>query len=494
MSIRLRLTLLYSAILALTLIGLGIGIYAAVSNVALGAARDALTSQVRTIAVSLQPHLGPNPGNGGPNYPNSASGQGSNGGEDPNQGAAPRPNWNQGQNLGSFVPPPDVAAQRSIQVRGLDGAIIYQSADLTAAKVKLPLSTAARQRLQPGVVTMTAVSVGTQSLLLANELISSHGAYGKILQVAGSLHDVDQTLNTLWRILLGGGVIATILAFGAGWWLAGAAVRPINRITHTAQEIGATQDFSRRVAHSGPPDEVGRLAATFNTMLARLQAAFQTQRRFVADASHELRTPLTSIRGNLGLLQRDPPIAEADRVAVLTDLVSESERLSRLVGDLLTLARTDTGRPLRHDPVPLAPLVADVVRRLAVLHPDRLIRKEAQGDATALSDPDALTQILLILLDNALKFTPPEGTVSVTTTVRDGRIAITVRDTGPGIAADALPHIFERFYQGDAARAGTGTGLGLSIARALVEGLHGTIEVESGVGAGSVFAVTLPRA
>ncbi|MGH2346819.1 MAG: sensor histidine kinase, partial [Chloroflexota bacterium] len=305
---------------------------------------------------------------------------------------------------------------------------------------------------------------------------------------------VDQTLNTLWRILLGGGVIATILAFGAGWWLAGAAVRPINRITHTAQEIGATQDFSRRVAHSGPPDEVGRLAATFNTMLARLQAAFQTQRRFVADASHELRTPLTSIRGNLGLLQRDPPIAEADRVAVLTDLVSESERLSRLVGDLLTLARTDTGRPLRHDPVPLAPLVADVVRRLAVLHPDRLIRKEAQGDATALSDPDALTQILLILLDNALKFTPPEGTVSVTTTVRDGRIAITVRDTGPGIAADALPHIFERFYQGDAARAGTGTGLGLSIARALVEGLHGTIEVESGVGAGSVFAVTLPRA
>ncbi len=494
MSIRLRLTLLYSAILALTLIGLGIGIYAAVSNVALGAARDALTSQVRIIAVSLQPHLGPNPQNDGSNYPYAAPGQGSDGGQGPHQGAAPHPDENPEQSLGQFVPPPDVAAQRSIQVRGLDGAIIYQSADLAAAKVTLPLSTAARQRLQPGVVTMTTVSVGTQSLLLASELISSHGAYGKILQVAGSLHDVDQTLNSLWRVLLAGGCIATLLAFGAGWWLAGAAVHPINRITHTAQEIGATQDFSRRVAHSGPSDEVGRLAATFNTMLARLQAAFQTQRRFVADASHELRTPLTSIRGNLGLLQREPPIAEADRVAVLADLVSESERLSRLVSDLLTLARADTGRPPRREPVPVDPLVTDVVRRLAVLHPDRLIRKDTRTDATALSDPDALTQILFILLDNALKFTPAEGTVSVTTAMQGEHITVTVRDTGPGIAPEALPHIFERFYQGDAARTGTGTGLGLSIARALVEGLHGTIAVESQVGAGTAFTVRIPRA
>ncbi len=494
MSIRLRLTLLYSAILALTLIGLGIGIYAAVSNVALGAARDALTNRVATIAISLQPHLGPNQGDGAPQYPNSPQGQDSNGRQPANQGSNPLPNGNQGQNLGNFVPPPDVAEQSAIQLRSLDGTVTYQSADLTAANVTLPLSAAARQNLRQGVCVVTSVTAGKQSLLLATELISSHGAYGKIVQVANSLHDVDQTLTTLWQILLAGGVIATLLACGAGWWLAGAAVRPINRITHTAQEIGATQDFSRRVAHAGPPDEVGRLAATFNTMLARLQAAFQTQRRFVADASHELRTPLTSIRGNLGLLQREPPIAEADRVAVLSDLVSESERLSRLVGDLLTLARTDTGRPLRQDPVQVAPLVGDVVRRLAVLHPERTIRKDAPESIVTKGDTDAITQILFILLDNALKFTPIEGTVAVTAEVKGDRVAITVRDTGPGIAPDALPNIFERFYQGDAARAGTGTGLGLSIAKALVEGLRGTIEVQSQVGEGTAFTVRLPRA
>jgi two-component system OmpR family sensor kinase len=494
MSIRLRLTLLYSAILALTLIGLGIGIYAAVSNVALGAARDALTNRVGTIALSLQPHLDPNQGNGGPRYPNAPNGQDSNGRQPTNQGSNLQPEGNQGRNLGEYVPPPDVAAQSAIQLRSLDGTVTWQSTDLTAAKLTLPLSAAARRNLRQGICVVSTVTVGKQRLLLATELISSHGAFGKIVQVANSLHDVDQTLTTLWQILIAGGVIATLLAFGAGWWLAGAAVRPINRITHTAQEIGATQDFSRRVAHAGPPDEVGRLAATFNTMLARLQAAFQTQRRFVADASHELRTPLTSIRGNLGLLQREPPIAEADRVEVLADLVSESERLSRLVGDLLTLARTDTGRPLRQESVPLTPLVGDVVRRLAVLHPERTIGKDTPDAAVAKGDTDAITQVLFILLDNALKFTPVEGTVAVVTEVQGDRIAIAVHDTGPGISPEALPNIFERFYQGDAARAGTGTGLGLAIAKALVEGLHGTIEVQSRLGEGSTFTVRLPRA
>ncbi|HVA92803.1 MAG TPA: HAMP domain-containing sensor histidine kinase [Chloroflexota bacterium] len=497
MSIRLRLTLLYSAILALTLIGLGIGIYAAVSNVTFGAARDAVTAEVRTVAISLQPHLYPGQASsGGPGQGMKGQDRGgqiggavyprlTQGGEPPYAG--------QGQNLSAFVPPPDVAAQNAIQVRGLDGTVLYRSADLQAAKVTLPLSAVARRQLRSGAITLNTVSVGRQHLLLASTQIASNGVPAGILQVARSLHDVDQTLTSLWQILLMGGAVATLLTFGAGWWLAGTAVRPINRITRTAQEIGATQDFGRRVAYAGPPDEVGRLAATFNTMLARLQAAFQTQRRFVADASHELRTPLTSIRGNLGLLQRTPPIAEPDRIAVLADLVSESERLSRLVGDLLTLARSDTGRPPRQDPAPLRPLVEDVVRGLAVLHPTRIIRADTHADAVAVGDPDAITQVLLILLDNALKFTPPDGTVEVTTAALGGQVTIAVRDTGPGIAPDALPNIFERFYQGDAARAGTGTGLGLAIAKGLVEGMHGTIEAESRLGVGTTFTVALPR-
>ncbi|HWE60252.1 MAG TPA: HAMP domain-containing sensor histidine kinase [Chloroflexota bacterium] len=484
MSIRLRLTLLYSAILALTLIALGIGIYAAVSNVTLSAACTALTTETRTVATSLQSHLDPGPGGGGPGQGQQPSSQGQN----PPQAAS------QQGNLGSFLPPRDIAQENSIQVRRSDGTVIYRSEDLQGAKVTLPLSVAARQSLRPGVTVLTIVTLGTQRLLTATVLITSHTGSADILQVASSLHDMDQLLATLRQILLAGGAIVTLLAFGAGWWLAGTALRPINRITQVAQEIGATQDFGRRVAYTGPADEVGRLAGTFNTMLTRLQAAYQAQRRFVADASHELRTPLTSIRGNLGLLQRQPPIAEADRVAVVADIASESERLSRLVGDLLTLARTDTGRLPRQDPVPLSPLVGDVVRRLAVLHPDRLIQEDAPSGAVAVGDSDALTQALLILLDNALKFTPTTGTVSVSTAVRGDTVTIAVHDSGPGIAPHALPHIFERFYQGDAARAGMGTGLGLAIARAVVEGLQGTIGVESWPGLGSTFTVTLPRA
>jgi two-component system OmpR family sensor kinase len=458
-----------------------------VSNVTFAAARDALNAQITTVAILVQPHMAgrpsfqhPNQGGGGPPF---SAGQG---------GFLP-PEQGQSQDLGAFVPPPDVAAQSAVQVRSFKGTVLYRSTDLQAAKVTLPLNASARQHLRAGSVSQTVVPVAKERLLVGSTLVSSHGAPTGILQVARSLHDVDGTLTTLWQILLVGGLVATLLAFAAGWWLAGTAVRPINRITHTAQEIGNTQDFSRRVAHSGPPDEVGRLAATFNTMLARLQAAYQTQHRFVADASHELRTPLTSIRGNLGLLQREPPIDEGDRLAVIADLVSESERLSRLVADLLTLARTDTGRPLRHDPVPLAPLVTDMVRRLAVSYPGRQILEDGHGDEVVLGDEDAITQLLLILLDNALKFTPASGTVALTTTMYASRVAIAIRDTGPGISPESLPHVFERFYQSDAMRTGVGTGLGLAIARALVEGLHGTIDGESRLGEGSTFIVTLAR-
>jgi signal transduction histidine kinase len=144
--------------------------------------------------------------------------------------------------------------------------------------------------------------------------------------------------------------------------------------------------------------------------------------------------------------------------------------------------------------VPLGPLIGDVVRRLDVLHPERILQEASQPDAVSLGDADALTQVLLILLDNALKFTPPDGTVAVTTAVHADHVVLQVRDTGVGIAPDALPHIFERFYQGDAARASTGTGLGLAIAKVMVEGQHGTISVESQLGQGSTFTATLPRA
>lgn len=177
---------------------------------------------------------------------------------------------------------------------------------------------------------------------------------------------------------------------------------------------------------------------------------------------------------------------------MLADLVSESERLSRLVSDLLTLARSDAGRPLRNERVALVPLVEEVVRKLAVLHPDRLIHEESEADPIVMGDQDSITQVVFILLDNALKFTPADGSVTVSVLSRDKSATLMVKDTGAGISREVLPHIFDRFYQGDTARASSGSGLGLAIAKVLVEGQHGTIGVQSQEGRGATFTVTLP--
>jgi signal transduction histidine kinase len=234
-------------------------------------------------------------------------------------------------------------------------------------------------------------------------------------------------------------------------------------------------------------------------MLAELQAAYlqveeslQTQRRFVADASHELRTPLTTLRGNIGLLQRQPPISREDQADVLADMVDETERLMRLVNDLLVLARADSGRPLQQEPVPLKPLLDDVYQQAKLLTPQRSIIYHAEADMTVIGDGDGLKQVVLILLDNALKHTPAEATVTMTTALDNGHVTIEVSDTGPGIAPAHLPHIFDRFYRGDTARSGGGAGLGLAIAKELAEAQHGSLRVASVEGQGTAFTLTFP--
>lgn len=458
MSLRLRLTLLYSAILAAALLAFSILLYTTVANLTLDAAKNAASTEANSLIAAAQGHR-------------------------------PFLDWNR-----LILSTQAVAGgPMSLQIRDTTGAVIFHTPDLEASKYTLPLSDTVQQQVQGGMSVPTIVNAPGGRLLVYSTLIMIDGQPG-VLQMARSLRDPDQTLATLRAVLAVGGLVMTLLACAAGWLLAGAALRPIRRITQTAQAIGDAQDFQRRVAYAGPRDEVGHLATTFNAMLARLQSAFQTQTRFVADASHELRTPLTSIRGNLGLLQRQPPIAEADRVAVLASLVGESERLNRLVNDLLTLARSDSGRPLRHDPIALTPVLDELCRQAHLLGPRHTITCSAPPDLVALGDHDALTQVLLILLDNALKFTPPGGAITITAAGDGGRVTLAVGDSGPGIAPEALPLVFERFYQGDSARTGTGTGLGLAIARALVTGQSGDLTVRSQPGQGSVFTVTLPQA
>ena len=320
-----------------------------------------------------------------------------------------------------------------------------------------------------------------------------------IVQVARSLADRDRSLVGLRTALILGSALTTAVAFGMGWILSGVTLRPIHRITWTARQIGEERNFASRVEHDGPSDELGQLATTFNGMLARLQDAYQQvtralqmQRDFVADVSHELRTPLTTIRGNLALLDRRPPLPSEEKEDILSDVVDETERLIRLVGNLLTLARADAGRQLEHEPVPVGPLLEDVCRQARVLEPEREIACHGAGPATALADPDALRQVLLTLLDNALLH--GEGPILVSVDGGNHRVTIRVRDSGPGMSPQLCERVFDRFYRGDASRATPGFGLGLSIAKALVEAQEGSMAVESQPGQGSTFAVTLPAA
>jgi signal transduction histidine kinase len=364
----------------------------------------------------------------------------------------------------------------------------------------LPLSPDGLDRVQAGTPTYEVTRINAVPLLVYSQPVVSEGETIGILQVARSIAEQEQALGVLQASLAGGGVITLLLALGGGWLMAGASLRPIDHLTRTAQMVGKERDFKRRVEYHGPQDEVGRLAMTFNDMLAALDNAYQqvaqalqSQRWFVADASHELRTPLTSMRGNLALLQREPPISAEDRQAVLADVVDENERMIRLVNDLMTLARADDGPALAIEPVQLTPLFAELERQSTALAPACVFEVNHAAELAVDARRDLLKQTLLILLDNAFRYTPSDGQVTLTAAQEGSDVLISVRDTGVGIAPDKLPHIFKRFYRADPSRHGDGHGLGLAIAQALIEQVGGTIEAHSTLGEGSRFTIRLRR-
>ena len=463
MSIRLRLTLLYTAILALTLASLGGMLYSTQSQSMRSSGEQLLAGLAQRVVERLQADDRKLEDFGRPPFP-------------------PRDEDAPDQKFG--IPP------TYMQLVSSAGQVISRSENLD--EVILPLSDAGLQAVQGGESWVETASVEDERLLVYSAPVVIEGAVTEVVQVAHSLAEQDQYLATMRGNLLVGSGVAVIVAFGSGWVLSGLVLRPVNQITQTAQAIGAERDFGRRVRYTGPEDEVGQLAMTFNAMLIELQAAYQQQQQFVADVSHELRTPLTTLRGNLALLRREPPIDDGDRAEILLDMAEESERLIRLVNDLLTLARADARLPLRSEPVRVKPLVEDACRQARLLDPGRLITCDPLPDVVALGDQDALKQVLLILLDNAIKHA--DGAIAVSAQSVDECVVVSVRDTGPGVEPEALSHIFERFYRGQMAREGPGIGLGLPIAKALTEAQGGTITGESRTGQGSVFTVRLRRA
>jgi signal transduction histidine kinase len=365
------------------------------------------------------------------------------------------------------------------------------------AEDALPLSKEGLAALQNQQDWLQSNAVSGEDMLIYSRpiVIDSKTAY--IVQVARSLTERNRTLQSLATTLVGAGILTILIAFGIGWVLSGLTLRPIHRITQTAQSIGDERDFTRRVAYSGPPDEVGRLANTFNAMLTQLQDAYQKvehslemQRNFVADVSHELRTPLTTLSGNLGLLRRKPPIPRVEQVDILDDMVDESDRLIRLVNDLLTLARADAGRSLTKEPLNVLPALEETCRQARQLDPHRHIILAASPDLTIMGERDAFKQVLVIALDNALKHS--DGDIIVDAGRRGNQVEIRVQDHGNGIPPEKLAHVFDRIYRGDDSSTIPGFGLGLPIAKALVEGQEGNISIESELGKGSILNLRFP--
>lgn len=359
-------------------------------------------------------------------------------------------------------------------------------------------------------------NVGGYPFLVYQDFVYTEGTneiYGW-LQVGAYTGTAEETLARLRSVLFTGSLATLIIASTLGLFLARKSMKPIQTVADAANQIQKGTDLSVRIEYDGPQDEIGRLIDTFNGMLERtegfykeLEDAYAAQRRFVSDASHELRTPLTTIRGNVDLLHKiwagspserpniDEETLKEISVEAVGDISDEAKRMSRLLSDMLSLARADTGQTFEKDQIALQPLIEEVVRRA------NFLPRKAEwhtGDLSLLNgvyvegNRDYLQQVLFIFIENGFKYTP-EGEVRLDVVLYKGQVGIRFSDTGIGMDKDEVPHIFERFYRADQSRGVTeGTGLGLSIAKWIIDVHGGSVEVVTRRGEGSTFIVWLP--
>jgi two-component system, OmpR family, sensor kinase len=323
------------------------------------------------------------------------------------------------------------------------------------------------------------------------------------VQYGRSIAHLDSTVDRLWFFIAAGILGGTLLASLAGLAIAARAMRPISALTATAREIAATGDPSSHMPDPKVTDEVGELARTLEQMLRSLdaarnerEAAMKKQREFVADASHELRTPLTSVLANLELLQAslDGRNGEEDR-AMVDSALRSSRRMSRLVGDLLLLARADAGRVGKHRPCDLAEIAGNAAVEMSPVLGSRLLEIDNEHSLPVEGNPDELHRMVLNLLDNAARHTPPGARIELHVLKAGGEALVEVADDGPGIPVQIRTQIFDRFVRGEGpadTAVGPGSGLGLAIVRAVAASHGGTVEVAESASGGALFRVRLP--
>lgn len=501
MSIRLRLTIWYSSILALTLAVSGIAVYFYLSHVLINNQKEHMEQLSRDVTAKMQV------------YPWDVLGE--------TQYAFDF------QPLDQFQYPGFV-----IQIVDKNLQVVYPSRRRVAL-FPVPDENRVVEAINSETGYYKEEHLGSTALLVFNKPFyiplsnSPKLDFFGFVQIAVKINDINNVLNNLLYALSLLGIVIIFAATSLGWFLARKALKPIDYIIAATAQIEKGSDLAKRIEYTGPQDEIGQLTNTINSMLARIQITYSeleetnvAQRRFVSDASHELRTPLTTIRGNVDLLQKmwqqiesqstgivdgannqlvEDPFSNQEKLAVtieaMTDIASEAARMSRLVNDLLSLARADSGYTLQKTPILLLPLVEEVVRKA-----QQLPRKAEWriGDLSALyqvqvcGDADYLQQLLFIFIENAFKYTN-EGFVEIEVVRTPNQIGLRIRDTGLGMDRDEVPRIFDRFYRIDPSRGQTaGTGLGLSIAQWIIDEHKGSIEVMTRKGDGSTFIIWLP--
>jgi heavy metal sensor kinase len=382
--------------------------------------------------------------------------------------------------------------ERGLTLRILDPAGQVKEAAGLYATLPVDAHSLAVARTGQANLAMVNDAAGQDLVRVYTVPIIENGQLAGFVQVAQSLGTVHDTLRRLLSTLFIGGPLLVLAAALGGYALSARALAPIDHITRTAQRISA-EDLTARLNLRATDDEVGRLAATFDDMLARLDDSFRRERQFTSDASHELRTPLAAMQAILTVMQEKRRSAE-DYEQAMADLAEETERLRGLVDDLLRLARGQSQQTTVRETVDLPVLLRDVADSLRTLAESKglTLSCDVPEGLAIQGDSDALIRLFVNLLDNAVKYTE-RGSIQITASGDHDGVRVRVADTGIGIAAEHLPHVFDRFYRVDSSRTGPGSGLGLAIAQEIAQAHGGRLEIESTPGDGTVLTVHLAR-
>jgi heavy metal sensor kinase len=463
-SIRFRLTVWYAGLLAGMLVLFGASVYLGLSHYLEWTLKEALSQQAKQIGAAWLGEVG-------------VSGESYVAGEI-NEHVSPKVN------------------DRFIRITRADGSVMYLS-DEPKSK-RFDPSRVPPLKAQAGQESLREEHLTAESELMIFALPFSAKNGGRyVIEVGASNREIERVLHGLLLAIAIGLPVVVAVAIAGGYLLMRRALRPVDEITQSAERI-TSRNLSERLPAAETGDEIERLSAGLNRMIARLDESFQHIHRFSADASHELRTPLTILRGELEAAVQQPQIAPELR-ETLGSALEETERLSRIVESLMAIARLDAGEAkVEHAHFDLAELTSSTTEQMRLLAEDKnvALRCEAERQVRVEGDRARLKQVIVNLVDNAIKYTPAGGLVGVKVWASDGHAVLEVSDNGVGIPPEALPHIFERFYRVDKARSRQmgGAGLGLSIIKAIVMAHGGQVKVESAEGRGSRFLVELPVA